>query len=212
MAISAQQVKELREQTGAGIMDCKTALAETNGDLVKAVEHLRKSGIMKAAKKADRATGEGLIASYVHAGSKLAVLVEINCETDFVAKTDQFQAFAKDIAMHIAAQNPLVISREELPADILDKEREIYRENAIASGKPEKVIDRIVDGRVEKYYAEVCLLEQPFVKDTDITVEDLITQTIASLGENIRVARFTRMKLGDTNPDKGNPASNACCA
>ncbi len=212
MAISAQQVKELRDKTGAGIMDCKAALSETDGDVGKAVEYLRKSGILKAAKRSGRVTGEGLIASYIHAGSKLAVLVEIMCETDFVARTDQFQAFAKDVAMHIAAQNPLVISREELPAGILDKEKEIYREQAVASGKPAKVLDRIVDGRIEKYYSEVCLLEQPFVKDTDITVEDLVKQTIASLGENIRLARFVRMKLGEDAQDEGNPASNACCA
>jgi len=210
MAITAQQVKDLREKTGAGIMDCKAALNEMNGDVEKAIDHLRKSGILKAAKKADRRTGEGLIASYVHAGSKLAVLVEINCETDFVARTDQFQAFAKDVAMHIAAQNPLVVSREDLPEDLLEKEKEIYRDQALQSGKPEKIVDRIVDGRVEKYYSEVCLLEQPFVKDTDITVADLVTQTIASLGENVRIARFVRMKLGDEGGEK--PAEQSCCA
>jgi elongation factor Ts len=211
MAITAQQVKELREKTGAGVMDCKAALAEMQGDVEKAIEHLRKSGILKAAKKADRPTGEGIIASYVHAGSKLAVLVEINCETDFVARTDQFQAFAKDIAMHIAAQSPLVVSRENLPEDLLEKEKEIYRDQALQSGKPEKIVDRIVDGRIEKYYSEVCLLDQPFVKDTDITVEDLVTQTIASLGENIRVARFVRMKLGGEAPGEEKPAGEACC-
>jgi len=212
MAITAQQVKELREKTGAGVMDCKAALAEMQGDVEKAIEHLRKSGILKAAKKADRPTGEGIIASYVHAGSKLAVLVEINCETDFVARTDQFQAFAKDIAMHIAAQSPLVVSRDDVPENLLRKEREIYREQALQSGKPEKIVDRIVDGRIEKYYSEVCLLDQPFVKDTDITVEDLVTQTIASLGENIRVARFVRMKLGDTAEGGEKPAGPSCCA
>ena len=212
MEISAAQVKELREKTGAGIMDCKAALSETSGDLEEAVGYLRKSGVLKAAKKADRPTGEGLIASYVHAGAKLAVLVEINCETDFVARTDQFQAFAKDVAMHIAAQNPLVVSREDLDADVLEREKVIYREQAVASGKPEKIVDRIVDGRVEKYYSEVCLLEQPFVKDTDITVEDLVKQTIASLGENIRIRRFVRMKLGDTIPVEEKPASDGCCA
>jgi elongation factor Ts len=211
MAITAQQVKDLREKTGAGVMDCKSALAETNGDVEKAVLHLRKSGVLKAAKKADRPTGEGAIASYVHAGSKLAVLVEVNCETDFVAKTDEFRRFAKDLAMHIAAQNPLVVSREDLPANLLEKEKEIYREQAIQSGKPEGVIDRIVDGRVEKYYSEVCLLEQPFVKDTDITVGDLVTQTIATLGENIRVARFVRMKLGETAEGGEKPAGPGCC-
>ena len=212
MEISAAQVKELREKTGAGIMDCKSALAETSGDLEEAVDYLRKSGVLKAAKKADRPTGEGLIASYVHAGAKLAVLVEINCETDFVARTDQFQAFTKDLAMHIAAQNPVVVSREELAADVLEREKEIYKEQALASGKPEKIIDKIIDGRVQKYYSEVCLLEQPFVKDTDITVEDLVKQTIASLGENIRIRRFVRMKLGDTIPVEEKPASDGCCA
>ena len=197
MEITAAQVKELREKTGAGVMDCKAALRDADGDVGKAIEQLRKSGILKAAKKADRPTGEGLIASYVHAGDKLAVLVEINCETDFVARTDQFRAFAKDVAMHVAAQNPSVVSRDELPEDVLTKEREIYREQALASGKPEKVVDKIVDGRIEKYYSEVCLLEQPFVKDTDITIEDLLKQTVASLGENIRVGRFVRMKLGE---------------
>jgi elongation factor Ts len=211
MAITAQQVKDLREKTGAGVMDCKAALAETNGDVEKAVEHLRKSGVLKAAKKADRRTGEGIIGSYVHAGSKLAVLVEVNCETDFVAKTDQFQALAKDIAMHIAAQNPLVVSREDLPANLLEKEKEIYREQAIQSGKPEKIVDRIVDGRIEKYYSEVCLLEQPFVKDPDVIVGDLVTQTIASLGENIRIARFVRMKLGETAEGWEKP-TGTCCA
>lgn len=211
MAITAQQVKELRERTGAGVMDCKSALKEMDGDVEKAIEHLRKSGILKAAKKADRPTGEGIIASYVHAGAKLAVLVEINCETDFVARTDEFRSFAKDIAMHVAAQNPLVVSREDLPPNLLEKEKEIYREQALSSGKPEKIVDRIVDGRIEKYYGEVCLLEQPFVKDTDVTVGDLVTQTIASLGENIRVARFVRMKLGETTEGGEKPAGQSCC-
>ena len=212
MQITAEQVKELREKTGAGVMDCKSALAEVNGDVEKAIEHLRKTGILKAAKKADRPTGEGVIASYVHAGSKLAVLVEVNCETDFVARTDQFRALAKDVAMHIAAQNPLVVSRDDLPANLLEKEREIYREQALQSGKPEKIVDRIVDGRIEKYYSEVCLLEQPFVKDADITVEVLVTQAVASLGENIRIARFVRMKLGEVAPAEERPAGEACCA
>lgn len=210
MEITAQQVKELREKTGAGVMDCKTALAEMRGDVEKAIEHLRKSGILKAAKKADRPTGEGIIASYVHAGSKLAVLVEINCETDFVARTDEFRAFAKDVAMHVAAQSPLVVSRDDLPQHLLEKEKEIYREQALQSGKAEKILDRIVDGRVEKYCSEVCLVEQAFVKDTDITVGDLVTQTIASLGENIRIARFVRMKLGDEVPGEERPAGEAC--
>jgi len=209
MEITAQQVKELREKTGAGVMDCKAALAETKGDVEKAIEHLRKVGVLKAAKKADRPTGEGVIASYVHAGSKLAVLVEVNCETDFVARTDEFQRFARDVAMHIAAQSPLVVSRDDLPEDVLAKEREIYREQAIASGKPEKIVDKIVDGRIEKYYSQVCLLEQPFVKDTDITIEEYLKRTVATLGENIRIARFVRMKLGETTASAEKPAGDA---
>jgi elongation factor Ts len=208
MDITASQVKELREKTGAGMMDCKQALKKCGGDLEKAVEDLRKSGVLKAEKKAERATGEGMIGCYVHAGSKLAVLVEINCETDFAARSDQFQAFAKDVAMHIAAQNPLVITREEVPEDRVARERDIYREQALKEGKPEKVIDKIIDGRIEKYFSEVCLMEQPFVKDQDITIEDLLKQTIATLGENMRIKRFVRMKLGETEE---NPPANACC-
>jgi elongation factor Ts len=210
MEITAAQVMQLRDKTGAGVMDCKAALAATDCDVEKAVEHLRKSGVLKAAKKADRPTGDGLVMSYVHPGSKLAVLVEINCETDFVARTEQFQAFAKDIAMHIAAQNPLVVAREDVPEAILEKEREIYREQARATGKPENVLDRIVDGRVDKYYAEACLLEQPFVKNTDITVDALVKQMIASFGENIRIRRFVRMKLGEELPGTEKPASDDC--
>ncbi len=211
MGISAAQVKELRQKTGAGMMDCKAALNETAGDLEKAVDHLRKAGILKAAKRAERATGQGLIASYIHAGSKLAVLVEINCETDFVAKTDLFKTFSKDVAMHVAAQSPLVVLREDLSQDALERERSIYKEQALASGKPENIVDKIVEGKIGKYYSEVCLLEQPFVKDTDITVGDLLTQTIATLGENIRIARFVRLELGDTAPEGQEEASGACC-
>ena len=211
MGISAAQVKELRDKTGAGMMDCKAALQKTGGNVEKAVDHLRKAGILKAAKRAERATGQGTIASYVHAGSKLAVLVEINCETDFVAKTDLFQAFSKDVAMHVAAQNPLVVGREELPQDVLEREKRIYKEQALASGKPENIVDKIVDGKIGKYYSEVCLMEQQFVKDTDITVGDLLTQTIATLGENIRIARFVRMELGKSVPEDQEEASGACC-
>jgi elongation factor Ts len=211
MEIKAAQVKQLREKTGAGMMDCKSALLATGGDMEKAVDHLRKAGILKAAKRAERATGQGLIASYVHAGAKLAVLVEINCETDFVARTDQFQAFAKDVAMHIAAQNPMVVSREMLPADVLERERAIYSEQALASGKPANIVDRIVDGKIDKFYSDVCLLEQPFVKDTDITVEDLLKQMITTLGENVRIARFVRMELGETAPKDQEDAPGACC-
>ncbi len=197
MEISAVLVKELRTKTGAGIMDCKEALAASDGNLDEAGDYLRKKGMLKAAKKAERKTGEGLITSYVHAGSKLAVLVEVLCETDFVARTDEFQAFTRDVAMHIAALNPRVVSREELPADILDKEREIFRAQALEAGKPESIVDKIVDGRIEKFYSEACLLEQPFVKDADITIEELVKQMIAKLGENMRISRFVRLKLGE---------------
>jgi len=197
MEITAALVKELRQKTGAGLMDCKKALKETSGNVEEASDYLRKSGILKAAKRAGRATGEGLITSYVHSGSKLAVLVEVNCETDFVARTDKFQDFTKGVAMHIAAQSPLVVSREELSEADLTREKAIYREQAIASGKPENIVDKIVDGRVEKYYSEVCLLDQAYVKDGDITVADLLNQTIAVLGENIRIRRFVRMNLGE---------------
>jgi elongation factor Ts len=212
MEINAIQVKKLREKTGAGVMDCKAALAHAEGDIDKAVEYLRKTGVLKAAKKADRPTGDGLIASYIHPGAKLAVLVEINCETDFVARTDDFQTLAKDVAMHIAAQNPLVVSREEIPAGLLEKEREIYRAQAVASGKPEKIVDKIVDGQVEKFYSEVCLLEQPFVKDPKISVDDLLKQLIAKVGENIRVARFVRLKLGEQSAAEKGPTSHGSCA
>jgi len=187
MGISAAQVKELREKTGAGMMDCKAALLESGGDVEKAVDHLRKEGILKAAKRSERATG------------------------DFVAKTDLFQAFTKDIAMHVAAQSPLVVKKEELSQDVLERERSIYTEQALASGKPENIVAKIVDGKIGKYYSEVCLLEQPFVKDTDITVGDLLTQTIATLGENIRIARFIRMELGGDAPEGQEEASGACC-
>jgi elongation factor Ts len=210
MGIPASVVKELRDKTGAGMMDCKAALQETGGDMEKAIDHLRKAGVMKAAKRAERATGQGIISSYVHAGSKLAVLVEVNCETDFVAKTDLFQTFAKDVAMHVAAQNPLVVERAQLPADVLERERTIYKEQALESGKPENIVDKIVDGKIDKYYSEVCLLEQPFVKDTDMTVGDLLTNTIATLGENIRIARFVRVEVGGGQP-KEEEASGACC-
>jgi len=195
--ITAQMVKELREKTGAGMMDCKKALTETGGDFDKAVDYLREKGISKAAGKAGRATKEGLIASYIHPGSKLGVLVEVNCETDFVARTDDFQNFVKDIAMHIAASNPLAVDREEIDPELIEKERSIYRQQAINEGKPEKIIDKIVDGKIEKYYSEIVLLEQPFVKDNDKTVKDIVTETIAKLGENMSIRRFVRFRLGE---------------
>lgn len=197
MQITAQMVKELRESTGAGMMDCKKALAEAEGNLEKAVEVLRKKGISKAASKAGRSTGEGIIATYVHAGDKLGVMVEINCETDFVARTDQFKAFGRDIAMHIAASAPLCVEREELDSNLIDKEREIYREQMLKEGKPEKMVDKIVDGKMEKYYSEVVLLEQPYVKDSDKTVGEFVKETIGSLGENMGIKRFARFRLGE---------------
>jgi elongation factor Ts len=195
--ISATMVRDLREKTGAGMMDCKKALAESGGDFEKAVDYLRQKGLATAAKRAGRVASEGRVGSYIHAGGKIGVMVEVNCETDFVAKTDDFQSFAKDIAMQIAASNPLYVRREDVPAEALEKEREIYRVQARESGKPEKVIDRIVDGKLEKYYGEVCLLEQVFVKDTDIKVQDLLNGLIGKLGEKIEIRRFARFQVGE---------------
>ncbi len=197
MAITAKMVQELRTKTGAGIMDCKRALTETEGDLEKAVEALRKKGLAAAAKKASRITSEGLVASYIHGGGRIGVLVEVNCETDFVARTEQFQQLVKDISMHIAASNPQYLKREDVPEDVLAKEREIYRAQFQDSGKPEKVIDKIVDGKLEKYFSDVCLYEQAFVKDPDRTVQQLVTETIAQLGENLNIRRFARFALGE---------------
>lgn len=197
MAITAKIVQELRTKTGAGIMDCKRALTETDGDIEKAIELLRKKGLASAAKRAGRITSEGLVASYIHAGGKLGVLVEVNCETDFVARTEQFQQLVKDISMHIAASNPLYLKREDVPEEVLNKEREIYQAQFLDSGKPEKVIDKIVDGKMEKYFSEVCLYEQPFVKDSDKTIQELVTETIAQLGENLNIRRFVRFVLGE---------------
>ncbi len=195
--ITAAMVKQLRDKTGAGMMDCKKALQEAEGDFDKAVEILRKKGIAKAAKRAGREANEGVVTAYIHPGSKLGVLVEINCETDFVANTGDFQAFAKNIAMHIAASNPLAIRREDLDQEVLNKEKEIYREQALASGKPEHIVEKIVEGRMEKYFSEVCLLEQPYVKDPDKTVKDLLTETIAKVGENVTIKRFARFRIGE---------------
>ena len=197
MQITAQMVKELRERTGAGMMDCKWALGEAGGDMEKAIDLLRKKGLAAAAKKAGRVAAEGAVGSYIHAGGKIGVLVEVNCETDFVARTDQFQELVRDIAMHIAAAEPRFVRREEVTPDDLERERAIFREQALASGKPEAVVDRIVTGKLEKYYAEYVLLEQPFVKDPDKTVGQLVQERIAKLGENIVVRRFTRYRLGE---------------
>lgn len=195
--ITAALVKELCERTGAGMMDCKKALAATEGDMDKAIDFLREKGLAAAAKKAGRIAAEGLVESYIHGGGRIGVLVEVNCETDFVAKTDAFKSLVKDIAMHIAAANPSYLRREEVPAAELEHEKMVLSEQARNEGKPEKIIEKMVTGRIEKYYKEVCLLEQPFVKDQDKTISDLITESIAKIGENIAIRRFTRYQLGE---------------
>ena len=195
--ISAGMVKELREKTGAGMMDCKKALSEVNGDMEKAVEFLRKKGLATAQKRAGRALNEGIIQSYIHMTGKLGVLVEVNCETDFVAKNEDFQEFAKNIAMHIAASNPLGITPEDVPEDLIEKEKEIYRAQALEMGKPENVIDKIVEGKLKKFYVESCLLNQPYVRDTDVSVADLLAELIAKIGENISIKRFVRYQIGE---------------
>jgi elongation factor Ts len=196
--IPATLVKQLRERTGAGMMECKKALTESNGSLDDAETWLRKHGIASAGKKAGRATKQGLIGTYIHTGGQLGVMVEVNCESDFVARTDDFQELVHDIAMHIAAAAPLFLRREDVPADLLAKEREIARDRALAEGKPEKVLDKIVEGRLSKFYEEVCLLDQPFVKEATLTIEQLVKTKIAKLGENISIARFIRFKVGET--------------
>ncbi len=197
MAISAKMVQELRARTNVGMMDCKRALEEADGVMDKAVELLRKRGIAKAESRAGRQAKEGAIASYIHAGSQLGVLLEINSETDFVARTDEFQTFSKDVAMHIAAAAPLVVNREDVDAEMLEKEKSIYRDQALGEGKPEHIVDRIVDGRMEKYYQEVVLMEQAFVKDPDKTIQDLHSDLVAKCGENITIRRFARFVLGE---------------
>jgi elongation factor Ts len=196
--ISAAMVKQLREKTGAGMMDCKNALSEVDGDIEKAIEFLRKKGLATAQKRAGRALSEGIIQSYIHMTGKLGVLVEVNCETDFVAKNDNFQEFTKNIAMHIAATNPLGITPEDIPQEIIDKEKEIYRAQALDMGKPENVIDKIVEGKLNKFYQESCLLNQPYVRDTDMSIADLLNQMIAKIGENISIKRFVRYQIGES--------------
>lgn len=196
--ISAALVKQLREKTGAGMMECKKALVEAKGDLAEAETILRKRGISSASKKAERATRQGVIGTYIHQGSQLGVLVEVNCESDFVARTDDFQNLVKDIAMQIAAADPQFIRKEDVTPELLDKERDIARDRARQEGKPEKILDKIVEGRLAKFYEEVCLLEQPFIKENTLSVGQLIATVIGKLGENITVARFVRMKVGDT--------------
>ncbi|HBY60971.1 MAG TPA: elongation factor Ts [Solibacterales bacterium] len=196
--ISAQSVKTLRERTGAGMMECKKALTEAGGDLEKAVDVLRKRGLASAQKKAGRATKQGVIGTYLHAGSQLGVMVEVNCESDFVARTEQFQALVHDIAMQVAAADPQFVRKEDVTAEILDKEREIQKARAMQEGKPEKIAEKIAEGRMQKFYEEVCLLEQPFIKDNTVSVGQLIAQKISTIGENISIARFVRMKVGET--------------
>ena len=198
MEISASLIKDLREKTGVGIMDCKTALKECDGDIDKSIEYLRKKGIATAKKRGGRATSQGQVQSYIHAGGKIGVLVEINCETDFSAKTDDFANFAKDIAMQIAASAPIAVDRENVPDNVLEREKDIYATQARESGKPEKIIDKIVEGKLKKFFSDVCLMEQPFVKNPDITVQDLLNQLIAKTGENIVIRRFVRFQLGES--------------
>jgi len=196
-AVTAGMVKELREMTGAGMMDCKKALVETEGNIEKAVDLLREKGLSKAAKKAGRIAAEGSVVSYIHGGGRIGVLVEINSETDFVAKNEEFKEFAKDIAMQVAAAKPLYLTKEEVPQDEIEHEKKILREQALNEGKPEKIVDKMVEGRIKKYYKEVCLMEQAFIKDGDKTIEQLLTEKIAKLGENLKIRRFTRYEVGE---------------
>ena len=197
MEILATAIKELRQRTGVGVMECKKALLESSGNIDEAIDFLRKKGLAKAAKRTGRETAEGLIASYIHAGGKIGVLVDVRCETDFVAKTEDFQTLIKELSMHIAAMNPCYVSREDVPAEVIEKEKEILRAEAMESGKPEKIVEKIVEGRLEAFFGENCLMEQPYVKDTDITIKDVIFAAIAKLGENIAVRRFTRYQLNE---------------
>jgi elongation factor Ts len=198
MEISAEQVKKLREKTGVGLMDCKEALRSANGDMEKAVDYLREKGLAKLAKRTGRAATDGSVSAYIHTGGKIGAMAEVNCETDFVAKTDQFQAFVKDIVMQIAASSPLYVRREEVPPEVLEREKTIYRNQARESGKPEKILDKIADGKLEKFYQEVCLMEQPFIKNADITIKELLEELVTKLGENIVIRRFVRFQLGET--------------
>jgi len=197
LSIPAALVKKLRDKTNAGMMDCKEALEASGGDFDKAVEYLRKKGLSAATKRSSKAAKDGMIASYIHMQGRIGVLVEVNCETDFVARTEAFQTMAKDIAMHIAASNPTYLNAESVPADVLEREKEIYRSQAKAEGKPEKIFDRILEGKLKKYYEEVCLMDQKFIKDTNITVTTLVQNMIANTGENIMVRRFARFQLGE---------------
>jgi elongation factor Ts len=208
MNISAESVRKLREETGAGMMECKTALVEAKGDMELARDVLRKKGLASAAKKAGRATSEGIIGHYIHQGAKMGVLVEVNCETDFVAKTAEFQALVREIAMHVAAAAPQYVSKEEVPAEVLDKEREIYRAQAVSQGKPAAVVDKIAEGKLKDFYATSCLLEQPFVRDPKLTVGQLVQDKIALIKENIVVRRFVRFKVGEEVQAMSRPAAD----
>ncbi len=196
MSITSSMVKELRDKTGAGMMDCKEALTISGGNFEKAVDHLRKKGMSAATKRSSKAAKDGVIASYIHMGGKIGVLVELNCETDFVAKTDDFRALAKELTMHIAASNPKYLKSEDIPADVLEREKEIYRSQALAEKKPEKIWDKIIEGKLRKYYEDVCLVDQKFIKDTSITIATLVNNMIAKTGENILIKRFIRYQLG----------------
>lgn len=196
MAITTKMVKDLRDKTQAGMMDCKKALESTGGDMEKAVDLLRQKGLAVAAKRANRATSEGVIATYIHAGGKLGVMVELGCETDFVAKNDDFREFAKDLAMHIAAANPISISRDEVPANVIAREKDIFVQQALDSGKPEAIVDKMVNGKIEKFLAEVALLEQKFVKNPDLSIQDLLNELVGKMGENISVKKFARFQVG----------------
>ncbi|OPY89441.1 MAG: Elongation factor Ts [Syntrophus sp. PtaU1.Bin208] len=197
MAITSEMVKELRTKTGAGMMDCKEALNSSNGDFDKAIDYLRKKGMSAATKRSSKAAKDGTVASYIHMGGKIGVMVELNCETDFVAKTDDFQTIARDLAMHVAASNPTYVGPDDVPADVLEREKEIYRSQALAEKKPEKIWDKIIEGKLNKYYEEVCLVKQKFIKNTDITIETMINNLIAKTGENIVIRRFARYQLGE---------------
>ncbi|OQX62267.1 MAG: translation elongation factor Ts [Desulfococcus sp. 4484_241] len=196
-AISASLVKELRDKTGAGMMDCKGALTECGGDIEKAVDFLRKKGLAKAAKRSGRATSEGIVESYIHMGGKIGVMVEVNCESDFVAKTDDFKEFARNVAMQIAATNPAGITPEDIPADVVERERQVYREQVLEMGKPENIVDKIVEGKMKKFYKEACLMEQQYIKDPNITIADYLNEVVAKIGENIRINRFARFQVGE---------------
>jgi elongation factor Ts len=209
MEISVELVKDLRQRTGAGVIDCRTALQEAKGNVEAAIDYLRRKGLATAAKKAGRIATDGLVSSYIHAGGKMGVLVEINCETDFVAKTEDFQTFVKNIAMHIAATNPQYIRREEIPGEVLERERTIYRTQAQEAEKPQKVIDKIVEGKMERYYSEVCLLEQTYVRDSDLTIKELLDAMIAKVGENISIRRFARFQLGEGLSSQSSPTCSS---